>query len=262
MGLSNGFLQEICSLKRRGALDGFSSVIEVGAQQLSNAFLRSDQLIKDAYDLFGMSPTSLGAPISAGFNEGLEHQSEQNPSSRQFWQSIGFRYGSIEFDGHRDSIALDLNRDGVPGRLRGGFDLVVNTGTTEHVANQDNAFRVMHDLCRHGGIMFHELPAGGMMTHGLITYTPKFFWHLCRENDYEAVVLKTIACGSNPVPQNIRDSNLTWGEGTPIPTDLVPDFMIVAALRKRHDREFITPLDVPPEIMPSQPLSPKGLPHS
>jgi hypothetical protein len=70
--------------------------------------------------------------------------------------------------------------------------------------------------------MFHEVPAGSW-NHGLINYTPKFFLLLDKQNDYEQIYL--------------RDRT----EG---------DMFIRVALRKRVDREFITPLDVPADKMP------------
>lgn len=250
MSLNNTFLDDLVDLKRRGVLDGRTSVIEIGSQQLSNNLLRQDDLLSQCYALFEKPRADLGAPLKTQTVAGLEQLSEENPSSRGFWQSIGFSYATIDFDGHRDSTPLDLNRDQVPRRMRAAFDLVVNTGTTEHVANQDNAFRVIHDLCKPGGIMYHQLPAGGMMTHGLINYTPKFFWHLCRENEYEVIILRVSSHPANPVPQNIRDSNLSFASYDPIYIDqVVPDFTIVAALRKARDRAFVTPLDIPPEAM-------------
>jgi len=259
MGLNNRFVAELAALKRRGALDGFSSVIEIGAQQLSNPFLRDIDGLSQIFGLFGREAPEFGTPIDSGLEGTIERLSNESPSSRAFWEALGIHYKAIEFDGHRDSIPLDLNRDSVPRHMRGAFDLVVNTGTTEHVANQDNAFRVMHDLCRPGGIMYHELPAGGMMTHGLVNYTPKFFWHLCRENDYVSLTLKTISCGSAPVPQNIRDSNMQFAGEDPISVADVTDFVIVAAIRKPHDYPFVTPLDVPPEVMPAKRQPPKKI---
>jgi hypothetical protein len=246
MSLNNTFLDDLCELKKRGVLEGLASMIEIGAQQLSNNFLGHHDCLSECYSLFGKTKLQLGVPVESNTADGVEQLAETNPASREFWRSLGFAYASLEFDGHRDSTALDLNRDHVPHHMRAAFDLVVNTGTTEHVANQDNAFRVMHDLCREGGIMYHQLPAGGMMTHGLITYTPKFFWHLCRENGYEAVVLRVSAYPASPVPQNIRDSNLSYAGCDPIEAGLsVPDFIVAAVLRKPHDRPFVTPLDIP-----------------
>ena len=252
VGLHNGLLRDLADLKKSGILDGFREVIEIGAQQLSNAFLRDREGLKRLFNLYGKKPPNLGEPTDAGILDGIERLPEKAPSSRQFWQSLGFNYRSIEFDGHRDSIALDLNRDRVPRRLRGKFHLVVNTGTTEHVANQDNAFRVIHDLTSVRGIMIHALPAGGMISHGLITYNLKFFWHLCRENNYDVLFLKNHPCGTNPIPGDVLQSNAKYGaELNQFPSIGVTDFMVSAILRKTEDVPFVTPLDVPAEIMPS-----------
>ena len=191
MGLGSNILQEIIDLKRADALIDATRIVEIGSQQLSNDFLRADAQLKEVFELFGRPAVPrLGEPIAVGYLGGLELQSANAPPSQLFWEALGFHYATIDFDGHRHSYPLDLNKDSVPRHWRNNFDLAINAGTTEHLANQDNAFRVIHDLVRKGGIMIHELPAGGMPTHGLITYTMKFFWHLCRENRYQVLRLR------------------------------------------------------------------------
>jgi hypothetical protein len=246
MGLSNYFVGDLTELKQRGVLDGISSVIEIGAQQLSNALLRDTAATDNLFRLFDRPPQTLGAPNFQGMVNGLEHQPEDAPASRALWEALGFKYAALDFDGHRDSIAIDLNRDVVPKRLKGAFDIAANTGTTEHVANQDNAFRVIHDLVRPDGIMMHELPAQGMMTHGLINYNPKFFWHLCRENEYEVLFIKVCSHQTSPVPPDVLGSNIQFSGHQHILIEAIPDFTIRAALRKKIDRSFVTPLDIPP----------------
>jgi hypothetical protein len=246
MGLSNNFVADLVELKQRNALDGISRVIEIGAQQLSNALLRAKDTTEELYRLYGLPPKKLGDANFQGLVNGSEHQPEDAPASRAFWESLEFTYAALDYDGHRDSIAIDLNSDVVPKLLKGSFDLAVNTGTTEHVANQDNAFRVIHDLVRVGGIMMHELPAQGMMTHGLINYNPKFFWHLCRENEYEVLFLKVCSHGTHSVPSNVLESNIQFSGHQHISIEAIPDFTIRAALRKKLDRPFVTPLDIPP----------------
>jgi hypothetical protein len=142
MGLNSHFVRCLVNLKRSGKLDGATRVIEIGAQQLSNDLLRAledtDQLFRE----FGATPISLGVAASSQAAVGItENLPDQAPSSRAMWEHIGLKYSALDFDGHRDSIAIDLNRDAIPRRLRGAFDLVVNAGTTEHVANQDKCFQ-------------------------------------------------------------------------------------------------------------------------
>jgi|SRR5580704_6096305 hypothetical protein len=215
MGLRREFLEDLLTLKRLGALENARRVVEIGSQQLGDSFLASTDLLAQAYQMFRQPKVELGAPSGADFESSA-------PPSRPFWTAIGFEYATIDLGGYRDSIPLDLNTDQVPEKLRQQFDLVVNIGTTEHVANQAQAFRIIHDLTKMGGLMFHEVPAGSW-NHGLINYTPKFFMLLQKQNDYEQVYLQERTEG---------------------------DMFIRVALRKRLKREFVTPLDVPPEIMP------------
>jgi SAM-dependent methyltransferase len=215
MGLRREFLEDLIAIKRLGALDKARRVVEIGSQQLADCFLASTDLLQQIYRLFDRPVADLGAPTGGDF----EHSA---PPSRPFWTALGFEYTSVDFGDEPDCVKLDLNTDQVPERLRQQFDLVVNAGTTEHVANQAQAFRVIHDLTKVGGVMFHEVPAGSW-NHGLINYTPKFFLLLHKLNDYEQVYLK----------ERSED-----------------DMFIRAGLRKRLKREFTPPFDVPSEFMP------------
>ncbi len=245
MGLGGGLLVDLIELKRGGHLNEATKVIEIGAQQLADSFLTSDGLLEEVFALFGRSRPDLGKP------HGSFLMAEDAPSSRRFWSALGFDYAALDFDGHRDSIAVDLNRDSVPAQFAGAFDLVVNTGTTEHIANQDNAFRVIHDLTRKGGVAYHELP-GGMTDHGLINYNPRFFWKLRNANDYELLSMKVSASGEEPVPPHIQENNERFGGGLSVGVSHLMSMSIRVAFRKRNRQPFATPMDLPEELMPGR----------
>ena len=95
----------------------------------------------------------------------------------------------VSFDiaaGYR-TILLDLNNAAVPDALWGKFDLVLNFGTTEHILNQLNCFKVVHDATKVGGHIFHSLPAVGYVDHGYITYTGRCFFDVAGFNGYDLV---------------------------------------------------------------------------
>jgi SAM-dependent methyltransferase len=244
MGLDSCFLNDFIDLKRMGALDGARRVVELGAQQLADQFLEAEASLNDIYKLYAAPRVDLGRPC------GQENFTKKAPPASVFWTSLGFDYAAIDFDGHRNSHPLDLNQDQVPEHLRGKFDLVVNSGTTEHVANQENCFRVTHDLVAKGGIMFHFLPVY-LLGHGLVNYSPKFFLQLFRQNDYEALFIKTRA-GASRIPNYVHVMNRKWGRGTKLELDANFDIWISAAFRKRHDEAFQTPLDLPRAMMVKQ----------
>jgi SAM-dependent methyltransferase len=98
---------------------------------------------------------------------------------------IGYR--AIDLTPYPHTIRLDLNRRSLPFWHRGRYDLVLNCGTTEHVLNQLNAFRLIHDACKVGGLMYHGVPMAGDFWHGFISYNPKFFTRVQEANGYEIV---------------------------------------------------------------------------
>jgi len=227
MGLGNVFLTDLIELKQKGALDGAKRVMEIGAQQISDSLMIAPEL-PTLYRLFGCTSPPAFKPVGAA------NFSEAAPSSAPFWAALGFERSAIDVGG--GAIHLDLNRGRLPRRLRGAFDLVINAGTTEHVANQMNAFRIIHQLVRVGGVMYHELPAGGLIDHGLVGYQPKFFNMLAKLNGYEALYIRFTAWGPSKIPDYLRKSNPYGG-------DSVVDCSLRVALRKLHNMPFVCPFD-------------------
>jgi hypothetical protein len=268
MGLGPQLLSDLIELRRSGQIPAGGRIVEIGAQQLSNSFVQSHDQLAELYSLFGKTPPVWGESVTGDFVAGVEHLSDIAPSSRIFWESLGFTYVAIEYAGHRDAIALDLNRESVPRQLRSSFDLVVNAGTTEHVANQDNAFKVIHDLAAVNGLMIHDLPAGGMLTHGVVSYNMQFFFMLARDNDYEVLDLGLVYCGSSEIHPDILYNNAQFSHlanhsdprfSHPMNPDLsVPNFMIRAVLRRAKDQPYLTPIDLPAGLTASRPRSSKS----
>lgn len=242
MGLTAYLLSELVELKRRDAIPG-RRVIEIGAHQLSNLFLRADADLVEIYRLCGATRITLGSEADAG--GAPETILPTSPPSAAFWRSLGFAYTALEYGGRHGVTAFDLNHDPLPAAMRGAFDLLVNAGTAEHVFDQRNTFAVMHDLMTVGGVMMHTGPAGGFLTHGLYQYSLKFFWHLCRDNDYEILRLQLIPWRALPMPANVIESNARWGSShyPPLPPQIL-EIGYMAVLRKRHDRPFQVALDL------------------
>jgi hypothetical protein len=251
VGLAADTILHLINLRRAGRLPDRGRVVEIGAQQLSNSFLRSKEELAELYGLFGHMPVELGPMQETTTVDGIERQADSAPASQLFWESLGFAYDAVEYGGHRGATSLDLNRDSVPAALLGAFDLVVNAGTTEHVINQDNAFRVIHDLAKAGGVMLHELPGGGMLTHGVVSYNPQFFWLLCRDNNYDVFDLTVAHAIDAPISNDVVQSNAQFAKSrNPIQSQLpVPILQLTAILQKTNGNAFVTPLDVPAEAL-------------
>jgi hypothetical protein len=240
----------IVRFKNEGYVRSNVAVVEIGAQQLSNDILRNRQKVRELGQAFGITNNiDLPGPTASVLTQGkMEHLDSAAPFARLIWTWLGFEYASIDIDGSPESIPLDLNFDDVPRKLKGHFQLVTNLGTTEHVANQLQAFKIIHDLTAPGGLMIHHLPTQGYMNHGLVNYNMKFFWMLARSNGYKWVYSDfTLSDQLYNLPENIADTVRTH-EGSidqRAKNYKAVDCGLVVALQKVVDIEFVPPIDVP-----------------
>jgi hypothetical protein len=249
LGINRLDLELLIALRQQRHIPLNPYVVELGAQQLSNSFLRSGDLVREAEAAFGAPrPYALPAPgpstMSAEHTELLDSAA---PFARDFWLTLGFDYTAIDVDGSPGSIPLDLNYDQVPAALRGKYGLVTNLGTTEHVCNQMNAFKAVHDLAAPGAVMIHHLPAGGMLNHGLVNYTPKFFWYLARSNDYKWLHMNFYGSGQGyPIAPNILDFTKSYAPDSSdaLRAREICDYAILVAFQKTLDIPFVAPIDV------------------
>jgi hypothetical protein len=168
-----------------------------------------------------------------------------------YWKSLGMRHLSLDVVG--DAFRFDLNTDSVPKNWE-PFDLVTNCGDTEHVINQLNCFKVIHDLCRVGGLMYHQLPVGGYATHGFFNYNLKFFLALAAANGY-TILGSLVTTDALRVEHPGIDGQLTqW-----LPLIDGRDSGLRIALRKEHRGPFVLPLDVPIAAHPASPPVPLAI---
>ena len=247
MGIGSDIFELLTKLRTAGHLHPHSAIMEIGAQQLSQDFLAHPEKLAQLAALFGVEqPLALPPPKPSHIVHGeLVHLAHDAPPARDFWLWLGFDYAAIDIDGSPDAIPLDLNYDRVPASVAHKYDLVTNFGTTEHIANQLNAFKVIHDLTRTGGIMLHQLPVQGMLNHGLINYNLKFFWMLARSNGYKFVHAhwQQSKVAYSP-PADIVDFINANDETATMPDFKVADAAINVAMQKSFDIRFIAPIDV------------------
>ena len=245
MGMGASTLPLLMALKRRGYIPNGSAVIEIGAQQLDESFFGATDDIAATGRFFGITDP----PPSFAWTG---PRSDTNvlagaPLAREFWTWLGLNYASIDIDGSPGSIQRELNNDEVPAELLGRYDMVTNFGTTEHVANQLQSFKIAHDLATPGGLMLHVLPASGGLNHGLVSYNPKFFWMLGRSNGYKIAFMTMGQSERNSgLPQNLLEFLALYEPQAEkdFAAFRMPVTSIVVALQKVFDTPFVAPLDV------------------
>jgi hypothetical protein len=179
MGLGPNVLALYHQLKVLGCFDGISDVIELGSQ---GVWCPDPRLLKGLFGAFGKPPPPEDelAPYINSTGTGIA-------SSRHLHEHLGFYYNCIDIDGNFGALALDLNFDQVPPEHRNRYGLTTNHGTTEHIFNQYNAFKAIHDLTKPGGLMLHGLPFTVHLEHGFFNYQPNLFEALARYNSYRTL---------------------------------------------------------------------------
>jgi hypothetical protein len=226
MALGAVLLRDINALKRRGLLEGYRRVVEIGAQQINDRLIVSPEL-DEAVALFGGTKPALTPTGSPTIDP-------SSPPGRLLWSALGLQSKSVDIE--NGDICIDLNGGPVPEQYRGGFDIAINAGTTEHIANQGNAFAAIHDLVRVGGLMYHQVPASGNIDHGFFGYQPKFFHRLAHVNEYEMVYFVMQGLGEFEPPEYLRERS----HG--LPERILRTHLRLAMVRKPAGK-FVMPTD-------------------
>jgi SAM-dependent methyltransferase len=128
-------------------------------------------------------------------------QAKSTRKASELFRNSHYYYRCVDLYPGEFTLVLDLNDHVVSGSDYGNFDLITNMGTTEHIGDQMNAFRAIHDFCAPGGLMMHNVPFSGYYNHGLYNYHPMFFIFLAHANNYE---IDALALSAPHFPYTIR----------------------------------------------------------
>ena len=232
MGMGAVDLEAVLEFRAKGWVCDNGRIVELGSQQISSDVIGNEPLLNRIREAFDREPV-----IPEG----------ERPLSIRFWQSLGYEYLSVDIEG-QNILPLDLNFDSVPLHLRNRYHLATNFGTTEHVINQLNAFKILHDLVGPGCMMLHNVPSSGFLDHGLVNYTPKFFWRLARANGYRVTAFRYIGNPSEKqrIPGPLRDyfGSLDPEFEAKEPQMAYSNISLLVGLQKQFDIDFVPPIDL------------------
>jgi SAM-dependent methyltransferase len=233
VGLGPPIIELYRQLKMQGVLEGISEVMELGSQDF---WCPQSNLVTGLLQVFGRRP-----------DPGLLGTSNANQKpARVLYEALGLKYHCVDVDNRVGSLVMDLNFDSIPDEHKAKYDLITNHGTSEHILNQLNVFKTMHDFARPGGLFVHAVPFTVHLEHGFFNYQPNFFAALARYNSYE-----TLGVWIGP----------DWQLASLIPWDTtLLDYLVlssktthllVVAQRKMYDREFCVPFqEIYEDIVP------------
>jgi len=124
-------------------------------------------------------------------------------AAKKIYTKCGVLHTSIDINGLNGSIALDLDQP-IPSNFIDSFDVVTNYGTTEHINNQYEVFKSIHNMCKCSGVILHGVPLiFNWAKHCRYYYTKDFFAQLAKLCNYSVVDLRILNSNSYLVPKNL-----------------------------------------------------------
>ena len=249
MGMSLDALDRLQAMK---LLPAGASVLDIGSSNLYSATPEGLRHFLSQYDSVEVGDYEFIERLAKGSKYGPDGVANESFVG-ELLEQAGMRYLSFDIaDGYKTQI-FDLNRDVLEERLHGAFDTVINSGTTEHVLNQLNAFRVVHDAVKRDGHMVHVLPCVGYVDHGFFTYTPRVFFDIAGYNDYELVCFEYQGPNQGKDLYSIvrdyksnfpRLSATLEAANTALTSFRAPDIAAFVVFRKKRDARFCTPMEI------------------
>ena len=106
--------------------------------------------------------------------------------AKDYFVSLNMIHVSLDMNGLHGSIQRDISKPVNDPELTGQFDIVTNFGTSEHVLDQYQGFKNMHDFTKIGGLQVHAVPLlGSWKNHCSYHYGENFFDRLTQLSDYK-----------------------------------------------------------------------------
>jgi hypothetical protein len=130
-------------------------------------------------------------------------RSNKNEASKKLYVSLGVEHISIDLNGEDEALPIDLDKS-VPFILLNQFDVITNYGTIEHVNNQYQVFKNVHDMCKNGGLIIHIFPLEGHWpAHCRYYYSEDFVRALAKACNYRIIDYITLDKDEYTAPKNL-----------------------------------------------------------
>lgn len=144
------------------------------------------------------------------------------------------------------ALTHDLNQP-LPLDLHEQFDVVIDSGTLEHVFNLPVAIASCMQVLKRGGTLFLSSPANNMCGHGFYQFSPELWFRLFR--NVNGFTLTRLALVTHPFPGIELSPKTTWYDVTD-PADVgarvplmtaTPAILMLEAKRAEVGAVLVTP---------------------
>ena len=140
---------------------------------------------------FGFELAKVDGAVPRGSNK--EGRAE-SVSDRFLLHSLGFdSVIALDKDAFESAdLMFDLNEPHIPADLAERFDVIIDSGTLEHVFHLPNALNNIFCMLKVGGRVIHIAPSSNHIDHGFYMFSPTLFWDYYTENRFEINSIRLI----------------------------------------------------------------------
>lgn len=113
---------------------------------------------------------------------------------QELFKSMGFAVvHSMDYSDYEGATHLiNLNSSDVPADLREQYDVVLDSGTLEHVFHVPNAMRQIAGLAKPGGRIIFLAPSSNHFEHSFYMFSPTFFFDWFMANKFRVETLYVV----------------------------------------------------------------------
>lgn len=116
--------------------------------------------------------------------------------AKEYFELLGIIHTSIDINGRNGACSVDLSVPITDEYWLGRFDILTNMGTLEHVSDQYECWRNMHNLVRIGGVFISAIPFsstesddnGNSRKHCDYFYKPPSVIKILKLNNYKIML--------------------------------------------------------------------------
>lgn len=140
------------------------------------------------------------------------------------------RVDSIDASAYEHATIIHDMNDPIPSDMKGGYSLVIDGGTLEHVFNFPMAIRNCLEMVRPGGHFIGVTPANNFFGHGFYQFSPELYFRVfAPENGYEIIRMLFYCDSRNARVYEVADPNVVASRV--LLTNALPSYLFVIARR-------------------------------
>jgi hypothetical protein len=153
-----------------------------------------------------------------------------------FFRGLGFsEVDALDISDYEGAnVVGDLNDASLASKIGKTYDLIYDSGTTEHIFDAPTALRTLASLVKVGGAIVHANPATGFMDHGLWQLSPDLFRTFYRAAGFSILTSAVFVFAETPYAMR-ADENFYRQHGRKYIVENFPEAIAVFAAIKTKE---------------------------